>query len=168
MRLIWLFLLWSMVEIGLFAGIGGRIGVLGTWSIVLGSAVLGVLVIRWQKRTVLGPVLRDLQTLGDALTPAAHSALIMLAGVLLILPGLLTDMIGLVLLIPWVRTQVIRFLREKARMVMVDRTVDGMLHPRTTSRPSDVIDAVAQEVPSPPAAPHNPSTPHKPSGWTKP
>jgi UPF0716 protein FxsA len=162
MRVIWLFLAWTMVEIGLFASVGGMIGVLATWGVVVGTAALGIVLIRWQKRTALEQVMRDLQTLGDPLTPAAHSALIVLAGVFLILPGFLTDVLGLILLLPPVRNALIGILREKARMAAVDRAVDGMLHPRPSLRPSDVIDVVAEELP--PSASH----PHKPSGWTKP
>lgn len=162
MRVIWLFLLWTMLEIGLFAGVGGLIGVLATWGVVLGSAVLGIFLIRWQKRSALGQVMHDLQALGDPLTPAAHSALIVLAGVLLILPGFLTDVLGLILLLPPVRNLLIGYLREKARMAAVDRAVGGMLNPRRSQRPSEVIDVEAEEVPRPA------SHPHKPSGWTKP
>ena len=42
MRLVWLLLAWTMVEIGLFAAIGGQIGVLATWAVVLGSAAVGI------------------------------------------------------------------------------------------------------------------------------
>lgn len=156
MRFAWLFLLWVMIEIGLFVAIGGRIGVLATWAIVLGSGVGGTFLIRQQKRVVLDQIFRDLQSLRSPLTPAAHSALIVLAGVLLILPGFLTDVLGLVLLLPWVRNRLIDRLREKARLAAMDRAVYAMLNPRP--RPADVSDA--EEVKPPP--------PHEPSGWTKP
>ncbi len=158
MRVIWLFLLWTMLEIGLFASIGGRIGVLATWSIVLGSAVLGIWLIRWQKRTAPGQVMRDIQTLGDALNPAAHSALIVLAGVLLILPGFLTDLMGLALLLPPVRDLLIRVLRDKARKAGMGGRRSGA----SASRSAEIIDGVAEEVP-PTVSPLP-----KPSGWTKP
>ena len=159
MRFAWLFVLWSMVEIGLFVTLGGWIGVWATWGVVLGSGFAGILLIRWQKRSVLGQVLRDLQTLGDPLTPAAHAAMIVLAGVLLILPGFLTDVLGLVLLIPSVRGFIISNLRERARMA-------AMLRPRPRAEAvidvQEVIDMQADEVhPSRPR-------PHKPSGWTTP
>ncbi len=162
MRIIWLFLLWTMVEIGLFASIGGRIGVLATWCIVLASAALGVWLIRWQRRTALGQVMRDLQALGDPLTPAAHSALIVLAGVLLILPGFLTDAAGLALLLPPIRDLLIGFLREKARKTGVGRGFGTMTFRTPQTGTPDVIDGVAEDVST--AAP----LPRGPSGWTKP
>lgn len=163
MRVVWLILLWSLIEIGLFVTVGARIGVLGTWTVVLGSAVAGVLIIRHQKRTMTGPIVQDLQRLGDSLTPAAHAALIFVAGVLLILPGFLTDVLGLLLLLAPVREIVIHHLRTRARTAMemagMDSEFEVMSYPRT--RPDAVIDLEAEEVPPPSRA-------HKPSGWTKP
>ncbi len=161
MRVIWVLLAWSLVEIGLYAAIGGKIGVLATWGLVLGSAALGLLVIRRQKRVAMGQIVQDLQRLGDPLTPAAHSALLVLAGVLLILPGFLTDAMGLLLLLPPVREALILWLRQRARMATMDSAVNAMLHPRRPAPDADVIDVVAEEV-SP-----KPRPPHKPSGWTK-
>ena len=162
MRFAWLFLLWIMGEIGLFVTIGGFIGVWATWALVLGSGVLGVMLIRWQKRTVMAQVMRDLQTLGGGgLTPAAHSALTVLAGALLILPGFLTDLAGLVLLIPFVRNFVIGRFRDRAH---VAAKAMGVHNVQTDWRPRDyeVIDVEAEEV-------HPPShRVEKPSGWTKP
>lgn len=160
MRLIWLFLAWMLIEIGLFASVGARFGVLMTWAVVLSSGLAGIWLIRWQKRSVAALVFQDLRSLGQALTPAAHSALIVLAAVLLILPGFLTDILGLVLLVPWVRNRIIDYLRDRARIAAMHPNVNEMLHPR--QRSADIIDATAQVVP--PASP----IPNKPSGWTKP
>ena len=44
---------------------------------------------------------------GDPVGPIAHGALILIAGVLLVMPGFFTDAVGLLLLIPAVRRQVI-------------------------------------------------------------
>ena len=156
MPFIWLFLLWPLIEIGLFVTLGGWIGVWATFAIILGSAALGVMVIRRQTRFVMGQVMRDLQSLGDAVNPAAHSALIVLAGVLLILPGFLSDVLGLVLLLPPVRDFAIGQLRDRARVVSV--AGGGPMRSQT----DDVIDIEAEEVHS--ASPRL----QEPSGWTKP
>lgn len=169
MRVLWLFLLWGLVEIGLFAGIGGQIGVLGTWGLVLGSAALGILVIRRQKRRISGPIVHDLKALRGPLTPAAHSALLVLAGILLILPGFLGDALGLLLLIPQVRSLLILILAEKARSVVMERAMGAVLHrrPPAAQDAADVIDGEAVEIsPEPPTPPTLGR--HKPSGWTKP
>ena len=160
MRLAWLFLAWTLAEIGLFAGIGGRIGVLATWAEVLGSFAVAIWLIRWQKRSLTTGVFRDIASLGQAVRPAAHSALIVLAAVLLMLPGFLGDAVGLVLLLPWVRNRLIDHLAERTRSAAQRRGVD--IGPQPHRGQGEVIDALAQEVPPP--APK----PGPPSGWTKP
>ena len=161
MRVVWLLLAWGMIEIGLFASIGGQIGVLATWAEVLGSAAGGIWLIRRQKRSLAGNVWHDLRSLRAGVNTAAHSALIVLAGVLLILPGFLTDALGLVLLIPWVQDWIIGELSRRATMAAVKGTVHAMQH-RHPAPSEDVIEAKAVEVTAPHAAPQTPS------GWTKP
>jgi UPF0716 protein FxsA len=164
MRLAWLFLGWTLIEIGLFVTLGAKLGLLGTWFIVLVTGVGGILLIRQQKRTVLGQVLNDLRGLRDPLTPAAHSALLVLAGVLLILPGFLTDAAGLILMLPPVRNLVIETLRARARvaarMAATDAAIHAMLKPHR--RREDIVEATAEDVAD------EPPSPRKPSGWTKP
>ena len=145
MRLVWLLLAWTMVEIGLFAAIGGQIGVLATWAVVLGSAAGGIWLIRWQKRGIGGDVFGDLRSLRAGVNTAAHSALIVLAGVLLILPGFLTDVLGLVLLIPWVQNWIIADLSRRATSAAVNGTMSAMRH-RHRAAPDDVIDAQVIDV----------------------
>ena len=148
MRLVWLLLAWTMVEIGLFASIGGQIGILATWFVVLGSAVGGIWLIRWQKRNLAGDVLGNLQSLRAGVNSAAHSALIVLAGVLLILPGFFTDVLGLVLLIPWVQNWIIADLSRRATSAAVNGTMSAMRHMHRAA-PDDVIDAQVIDVTPP-------------------
>lgn len=161
MRLVWLLLVWTMLEIGLFASVGGQIGVLATWAVVLGSAAGGIWLIRWQKRSLVGDVLRDLRSLRAGVNTAAHSALMVVAGVLLILPGFLTDILGLVLLIPWVQNWIIADLSRRAARAAVQGGMTVMRH-RHSAKPDDAIEIKAEEVPLPG------TKPDKPSGWTKP
>ena len=148
MRLVWLLLAWTLVEIGLFASIGGQIGILATWAVVLGSAVGGIWLIRWQKRNLAGDVLGDLQSLRAGVNTAAHSALMVLAGILLILPGFLTDFFGLVLLVPWVQNWIIAELSRRATMAAVKGGLNAMHHMRRAAT-DDVIDAQVIDVTPP-------------------
>lgn len=109
-----LILAWPLLEIGLFVVVGGWIGLWATLAWVVLSAVLGVGLIRWQGMGAL----REVRGGGglSALQPMAHGALIMLSGMLLILPGFFTDFLGLVLLVPWVRTGLIAMLAARVQM----------------------------------------------------
>jgi UPF0716 protein FxsA len=103
-----------LIEIALFVTIGAWFGLWLTLAIVLGTAVLGVTLVRWQG---LG-VLRDIQTKGvgdDPFSPLAHGALILLGGFLLILPGFFTDTLGLLLMIPALRRGLIGWVGPKIR-----------------------------------------------------
>lgn len=112
----WIFALilaWPMLEIGLFVVVGGGLGLWTTLAWVVLSATLGVGLIRWQGMGAL----REVRGGGGiaALQPMAHSALIMLSGILLILPGFFTDFLGLVLLLPFVRTALIALLASRVQ-----------------------------------------------------
>jgi len=132
-------LLWGMAEIAAFVVVGAWIGVLGVLALVLGSGVLGVTLLRRQGLQAVGQMRGGVVMLRPEGLGAAGFTV--LGGVLLVLPGLLTDLVGLVLLIPFVQRWVL--------LRLVGRFQPGH---------DDVIDATAVEV----------EAPRLPSGWTKP
>ena len=96
-------LLWPLIEIGLFVTVGGRIGFWATMAIIFGTFALGVVVIRMQGG---GAMMRARQGLRAGQMPTVdlgRGLFSVMAGVLLILPGFLTDILGLLLLLPPVR-----------------------------------------------------------------
>lgn len=92
-----------LVEIYLMIQVGGAIGALPTIGLLLLSAVVGVVIV---KREGLG-IIRRLQTqmrVGDSPgNDLLDGVLIVLAGVLLVIPGFLSDAVALLLLVPPVR-----------------------------------------------------------------
>ena len=150
MRVLLGLIAWSLVEIALFVMVGSWVGVLGTLAIVLGSGVLGVWILRRQGMQMGQALRQNMGTMGDPVSPVAHSGLIALGAVLLILPGFLTDMIGLALLMPPLRMVVIARIGSRLRTASVRQTY---------ARPQDdVIEAVVIEQ----------KRDGEPSGWTKP
>ncbi len=97
------FLAVPLIEIGLFVTVGAWLTLWPTLLIVLGTGILGVSLLRLQGLRAMADVRGAVQTMQSPLSPMANSAMIMAAGVLLILPGFLTDTIGLLLLIPPLR-----------------------------------------------------------------
>jgi UPF0716 protein FxsA len=93
---------WPLIEIGLFVTIGGAIGLWATLAIVLATGVLGVLCMR--PSLVIARTQKGIGDPRDMLMNAARGSMTMLAGVLLFLPGFLTDVLGLILLFPPVQT----------------------------------------------------------------
>ena len=120
-------LAWPLVEIALFVTLGGTLGLWLTLAWVLLTGVIGVTIlkslsgsgaIRGRQGFVEGFRGRLAE---DPLSPIAHQALIGLAAVLLILPGFLTDALGLLFLVPPVRMLLIRVLARRMRAVTVVR-----------------------------------------------
>lgn len=109
-----------LVEIALFVTLGAELGLGLTLVWVLLTAVVGVLLLRGMAMAGRRGLREGFQEgLQDPLSPLAHRALIGVAAVLLILPGFFTDTLGLILLLPPVRTLMIRFLARRVRGVRI-------------------------------------------------
>ena len=106
-----------LLEIALFILIGQRIGVIPTLLGVLASTAIGALVLRWQGVSVL----RQVQaTVNRGELPARQVADAMLVGVgaaLMIVPGYFTTLVGLLLVLPAVRSLIYRGLARRFRVV---------------------------------------------------
>ena len=148
MRVILGLLVWSVAEISAFVVVGGWIGLTGVLALVLGSGVAGVLVLRGQGVRLAAAMRGQGVMQGRGVMRAAGQAgLLALAAVLLILPGLLTDLAGLMLLVPQVR-----------------RWIAGRIGVRVAGA-VDVVEATAVEVG---AVEVGRDALRPPSGWTKP
>lgn len=140
-----------LIEIGLFVTLGGAIGLWPTLAWVLLSAALGILVLKGIATTGSVSLGRDMKEMGDPLSPIAHRVLVVMAGALLLLPGFFTDALGILLLIPPLRTLVIRLLgRKLANRGVVTQTT--------------VIEGEWRDVTPPGATDLQPGSP---SEWTK-
>ncbi len=153
-------ILLPMIEIAVFILVGGWIGLWPTLALVIASAVGGMSVIRVQGTQALVGLQRNIEAGGDPRDQLAHGALILIAGVLLLIPGFVTDVVAILLLIPPIRAWVIG--RGAAR-VTVRATRFGRGAPRQPPRqPPRTIDAEYEVIDE--GAPRRPGT----SGWTRP
>lgn len=101
------------LEIAGFVVVGQQIGLFYTLALVVAAGVLGAVLLRVQGFGVMTRVRRDLDAGGDPSRELAHGAMILLAGVLLLIPGFITDIVGLLLFLPPVRDAAWRFLRSR-------------------------------------------------------
>lgn len=95
-----IFIVVPLAEIALLIKIGEVIGVLPTIGLVVGTAVVGVALI---KRQGLATLMRARETLdagGLPLEPAVEGICLLIAGAFLLTPGLITDTAGFLLLVP--------------------------------------------------------------------
>lgn len=101
------------IEIAGFVIVGSQIGVLATLALVIAAAVLGALLLRVQGFGVMARVRKELDAGQDPSRELANGAMILVAGILLLIPGFFTDIIGLLLFAPPVRALAWRFLKSR-------------------------------------------------------
>lgn len=151
-------LLLPLVEIGLFVTLGGALGLWGTLAFVIGSAVLGVMVLRRQNLRG-GADLRAALARADDPAPAmARLAMTAFGAVLMIVPGFLTTAAGVVLLLPPVQGALAQALRRRGLRASVFAA-------RATAGPEDIIEGDYTRTPedAPPPAGHLPRPTHSPT-----
>lgn len=119
-----------LAEIALFILVGKAIGVLATLGLVLAAIVAGALILRSLGAKTVEKVRADLSVRRVPARPIAEGAATAVAAVLLIVPGFLSDMLGLLLLIPGVREGLWRWMARRVRVVSVGGTAaDGTIRP---------------------------------------
>lgn len=92
-----------LLELAVLIRVGQLIGVAATIAIVIATAILGLVMLRREGFTMATRARQALASGNPPIMPVAEGALVFLGGALLILPGLIGDTIGIVLLIPPVR-----------------------------------------------------------------
>ncbi|MGW5851172.1 FxsA family membrane protein [Streptomyces sp. NPDC055254] len=102
---------WLILEIWLLGLVAGAVGGLGVAALLAGGMILGVVVVKRAGRRAFKNLADTFQQAQQGQQPAATppgqgNGLTMLAGLLLILPGLLSDVAGLLVLLPPVRARI--------------------------------------------------------------
>ncbi|GGE07067.1 hypothetical protein GCM10011390_27640 [Aureimonas endophytica] len=106
-------LLVPILEITTFILVGGWIGLWPTLGLVVGSAVLGALLLRRQGLSTLQRIQTEIKAGRVPGRELVHGVIIVAAGVLLLTPGLVTDVFGYLLFVPKVRDLVWRALSRR-------------------------------------------------------
>jgi UPF0716 protein FxsA len=120
MRLIALFVLLPMVELALLLQIGKLIGLVPTIALIVATGVLGASLARHQGLATLD---RMRSALAEGRLPhreIVEGVLILVAGAVLLTPGVLTDIAGFSLLVPEVRRLTAQYLLRRFENKLVD------------------------------------------------
>ncbi|KAA0682871.1 FxsA family protein [Roseomonas genomospecies 6] len=113
--LLLLFLLLPIAEIATFIEVGDWIGAGPTIGLVILSVILGSVLIRWQGLSVLKRA-QEAAERGESPVGAVFEGFcVVAAGLLLIIPGFLTDIVGLLLFVRPVRNALGRWLFERMK-----------------------------------------------------
>ena len=92
-----------LLEISIFAEVGGQIGGLMTVLLTVGTAALGILIVRIQGLIIINKARENMERGEPLVEEVIHGMFLFFAGFLLLVPGFFTDTIGALLLIPPVR-----------------------------------------------------------------
>lgn len=114
-RLFVLFTLVPLLELYLLIKVGSYLGAETTIMLIVLTGGVGALMARMQGFQVLVQIrerFRDGRVPADELLAGG---LIVVGGLLLVTPGLLTDAVGLALLLPFVRSRVVQWIKDFLR-----------------------------------------------------
>ena len=131
------FLVFVLVEIALFIMVGGAIGVLATLGLVLFGMIAGVLLLRWHGVAALSRARAEMEAGRPPARQLAQGAALAAAALLIVLPGFLTDLIGVLLFVPQVRGALSDWVR---RRVPVTTKTATQSRPRPASGPVVELD----------------------------
>ncbi len=115
LRLALLFVLTPLVELAILVYLGTIIGALYTILIVVATGILGAIMARNQG---LAAISRIRGSIERGIVPSNEifdGALIVVGGLLLLTPGIITDIIGFAMLVPQTRRAIGRWLRSLIR-----------------------------------------------------
>jgi len=110
-----LFIAVPVIEIALFVAIGERLGIVTTLVIVVATALIGSVLVSRQGSGALSNIQTAIARGEMPGKELAHGAMILVAAVLLITPGFLTDVVGFLLLVPAVREAIRRIGERRFR-----------------------------------------------------
>jgi UPF0716 protein FxsA len=144
-----LFIVWVVAEITVFVAVASAIGCLNAFGLVLLFSIIGV----WlTKRAGISVLTRSRKQLNEGVVPTddvIDGFLVCIAGLMLVVPGFITDALGLVVLFPptraFVRKRVrnrwqVRVVNYGAQRVYGTQRVAGPLHvTNEADEPQDAI-----------------------------
>lgn len=114
-----IFVLIPVVELSVLIRVGEVLGSWNTVALVILTAVVGVSLVRSQGLSTLMSVQKKL-AIGEAPgQEIVEGMMLAMAGILLLIPGFVTDLIGLILLTPITRAPLARYFYQRMQLKVV-------------------------------------------------
>jgi UPF0716 protein FxsA len=127
-RLFLLFTLVPLVELALLIKVGSLIGTRDTILIIIFTGVVGTLAVRAAGIQCLIRLQAELRSGRFPADEMFNGILILLAGALLITPGLITDTVGFLLLVPLPRKVIRQWLKRYIKTELQSGKFDPHIH----------------------------------------
>ncbi len=140
-------LIFPVLEISVFILAGQYIGFWATIGLIFLTAAIGSLLLRVQGFSILRRLAEENQAGRLPARELVHGGMIVLAGILLLTPGFVTDTIGFLLFVPAVRDAAWRFLKTKVAFSFSSARFDAGFHDGGAERrgPEGVVDLDSDE-----------------------
>ena len=103
-----IFIVLPIFEIWILIKLGSTIGFWGTLFLVFGTAILGIIHIRMQGFGLIFNLQKKLLSGQKAIPELVEGVGLLISGFFFIVPGIITDLIGLIFLIPVTRTYILK------------------------------------------------------------
>ena len=124
LKLILLFILMPIIEIALLIEIGGRIGTFKTILIVIITGIIGAALAKQQGISVIRKIKEETAFGNMPAESLFNGVFILIGGILLLTPGLITDFIGFALLIPLSRNVIKNFVIIWLKKKIINSTLN--------------------------------------------
>ena len=148
-RLLFLFVVVPAVELALLIELGSRIGTVPTLGLIAATGVIGASLARRQGLEVLRRLQQETNAGRLPADPLIDGVFLLVAGALLVTPGVLTDVVGFACLIPGFRRVVRRELRRRFERAVEEGRVE--VHVATHDPFGPRVEKVVR-APDPPGA----------------
>ncbi len=158
-KLFLLFAILPIVEIAILINVGEQIGGWYTVAIVILTAFAGAHLVRQQGLSTLMQAQQKMQAGTMPGQEMAEGLLLVIAGVLLVTPGFITDGIGFLLSLPATRPLIAKGLVKRLSIRMVNASFNGdfsqhhQQQPHSTDQSEDIIEGEFEHKEKPPAKP---------------
>ena len=106
-------LLVPIIEIYLFIKIGSQIGAFTTISLIFITAIVGLYYAKYEGLNTMRSAIKQIVRNEIPIYEIVSGAALAFAALLMILPGFLTDIIGLLIIFPWTRKMFLKKISKK-------------------------------------------------------
>ena len=107
-----IFIILPIIEISIFIQIGSFLGTFNTVLLIFLTAALGIYFVRQQGLSVFQKITYELQNQQIPMQGMFDGLVILIAGILLITPGFLTDVLGFLCLMPMTRYYLLNIIKN--------------------------------------------------------
>ena len=138
--LLFLFIVIPTAELVLLLMLGVRIGWMPTLGLIVFTGILGATLARQQGLSILQKIQTELQNGRPPALEMVEGALVVIGGMVLLTPGIITDGLGFALLVPGIR----RFIAQKIQKYFTKSFTSGKGFTsrsfRSRNKDDDIID----------------------------